>query len=366
MPEPTARVLERMGFIIPTPVQQATIPVVLSRKDVLVTAQTGTGKTGAFGLPLLLQLAGDPVRQALILVPTRELAAQIFGVLRQMAGGLKRRGVLVTGGESFRRQVDDIERGFSYLVATPGRLWDHLEQRTVDLTGTDMLVLDEVDRMMDMGFLPQVKRIVRHVPRQRQTMVFSATMPDTVLSAAESFLREPVRIAIGSTSILIPKIEETMVHTTPDKKNAVVLSALKERRGLVLVFARTKSRADRLARFIYQNGHDVALLHGGRSQPQRKRALESFRSGVARVMVATDLAGRGIDVPEIEHVINYDIPLSREDYIHRIGRTGRCGKEGHALNLMTGSLDEESILTGVARPGRLVYSTGRWSGRRGR
>lgn len=301
--------LEEMGFTSPTPVQQATIPAALEGKDILGTAQTGTGKTGAFGIPILASLYKHPGKVALILAPTRELAAQIQKVLHQMSKGSSLVSTLVVGGESFQRQARDLREGVDFIVATPGRLNDHLEQRTVSLSKVGYLVLDEADRMLDMGFLPQVHQIEKHLPKKRQTLLFAATLPTEVMALTKTLLRNPVRVAIGQISQPIAQVKQQTI--------------------------RTKSRAERLARLFNNKGHKVVHLHGGRSQHQRKQALDRFRNGSHRIMVATDLAGRGIDVVDIEHVINFDVPATRDDYIHRIGRTGRCGKTGFALNLLT-------------------------------
>lgn len=349
-----------MGFLTPTPVQAAAIPPALEGHDILATAQTGTGKTGAFGVPVLTALAADRQKQALILAPTRELAAQILQVMQTMSQGLKRYGVLIVGGESFKRQADELRRGVDFIVATPGRLNDHLRERTIDLSYVELLVLDEVDRMLDMGFVPQIREILRYVPKERQTLLFSATLPKEIVSLAGTFLNKPVRIEIGSISQPTGQVKEETIRTTQEGKNAVLLKQMSEREGRILVFARTKSRTDRLAKFLYHEGHDVVSLHGGRSQAQRKQALDKFRSGDRRIMVATDLAGRGIDVPDIEHVINYDLPATREEYIHRIGRTGRCGKTGSALNLvLSGDFEAERIVAGEKAAPRRVFSSGR-------
>lgn len=301
--------LEEMGFTSPTPVQQATIPAALEGKDILGAAQTGTGKTGAFGIPILASLYKHPGKVALILAPTRELAAQIQKVLHQMSKGSSLVSTLVVGGESFQRQARDLREGVDFIVATPGRLNDHLEQRTVSLSKVGYLVFDEADRMLDMGFLPQVHQIEKHLPKKRQTLLFAATLPTEVMALTKTLLRNPVRVAIGQISQPIAQVKQQTI--------------------------RTKSRAERLARLFNNKGHKVVHLHGGRSQHQRKQALDRFRNGSHRIMVATDLAGRGIDVVDIEHVINFDVPATRDDYIHRIGRTGRCGKTGFALNLLT-------------------------------
>lgn len=327
--------LEEMGFTSPTPVQQATIPAALEGKDILGTAQTGTGKTGAFGIPILASLYKHPGKVALILAPTRELAAQIQKVLHQMSKGSSLVSTLVVGGESFQRQARDLREGVDFIVATPGRLNDHLEQGTVSLSKVGYLVLDEADRMLDMGFLPQVHQIEKHLPKKRQTLLFAATLPTEVMALTKTLLRNPVRVAIGQTSQPIAQVKQQTIRTTIECKTNVILKEMETRAGRILIFTRTKSRAERLARLFNNKGHKVVHLHGGRSQHQRKQALDRFRNGSHRIMVATDLAGRGIDVVDIEHVINFDVPATRDDYIHRIGRTGRCGKTGFALNLLT-------------------------------
>lgn len=376
LPEALARSLEKMEFVRPTPVQAAAIPAALAGRDVLGTAQTGTGKTAAFGIPLLLKLYADTSRQALILAPTRELAAQIHQVLRQMGKRLTIHGALVVGGESFGRQADDLDRGADYVVATPGRLVDHIQEGTYYPDSVGYLVLDEVDRMLDMGFIPQVKRIVKCLPRERQTLLFSATLPDAIARLAGSLLSDPVRIAIGPVSTPVPQVAEETVRTAHDRKPGALLEQVAGREGKILVFARTKSRAERLARLLCREGHRAVRFHGGRNQSQRKKALDQFRSGDQRIMVATDLAGRGIDVPDIAHVINYDPPASREDYIHRIGRTGRFGRTGNAVNFVvpgeehpgsgparrgpTGSPSRESQSRGERAPRRRREGRRRW------
>ncbi len=361
LPLPLAAALTKMNFINPTPVQHQTIPAAMAGNDILATAQTGTGKTGAFGIPIMTTLVADPKQQALILAPTRELAAQIHTVLKQMSTGLKFRGTLVVGGESFNRQADDLYRGCDYIVATPGRLNDHLQQGTVNLGAVGMLILDEVDRMLDMGFAPQIKQIMRFLPEQRQTLLFSATLPAEITQLANALLKNPIRIAVTSVTQEALKVTEVTINCSNEAKNKIILEELDKRQGKIIIFARTQSRTERLAKQLYSEGHDVVCLHGGRSQSQRKQALERFRSGTHRIMVATDLAGRGIDVLDIEHVINYDVPGSREDYIHRIGRTGRCGKTGNALTLLApADVDGERILSGQKAPARMVYRTKRW------
>lgn len=360
LPTTLASALHAMQFQAPTPIQAASIPPALTGRDILGTAQTGTGKTGAFGIPAMQFLNTQNEKQVLILAPTRELAAQIFDVLNQMARGSKLHGVLVVGGESFSRQAEAFFRGTDFIVATPGRLNDHLREDSMHLNNIGMLVLDEVDRMLDMGFAPQIKQILKFLPAQRQTMVYSATLPPEVKTIAESFLTNPLRVNVGKSNQPAPKVVEETLNTTPNEKNGVVLKELGTRSGKVLIFAKTQSRTERLARILYDEGHKVVCLHGGRTQGQRKQALMKFRSGTHRIMVATDLAGRGIDVEDVEHVINYDPPQSREDYIHRIGRTGRFGKEGKALNLhVPGDFAGEEVFTGKKPRPRVIFRSRR-------
>lgn len=323
-----------MGFVTPTPVQAESIPAALEGKDILGSAQTGTGKTASFGIPLLAKLHPNPGMKGLILAPTRELAAQIHKVLREMGNGMSLTGALVVGGESFARQKREIKGGADYYVCTPGRLIDHLDAG-LKLDSVHMLILDEVDRMLDMGFAPQLKMIVPRIPKERQTLFFSATLPKEIMAIAQTYLRDPVRVSIGAVSQPIERVTQETFPTTHLKKNELLLKHLSEIQGRVLIFTRTKRRTDNVFHLLERNKISVVSLHGGRTQGQRKVALEAFRSGESRIMVATDIAGRGIDVDDIECVINYDLPANREDYIHRIGRTARMGKSGSALNYTT-------------------------------
>ena len=340
--------LEHLQFLEPTPVQAAVIPTALEGRDVLATAQTGTGKTAAFGIPLLTKVYQGTGERAVIMAPTRELGAQIFKVLRQLSHKMNILGSLVVGGESFNRQADELMRGVDYIVATPGRLKDHLDEGTIDLSQVSYLVLDEVDRMLDMGFLPQIQEIIRHIPVKRQTLLFSATLPKNMTSLAANLQTNAARIEIGHHSKPAEHVQQSTVQTTMEGKNALTLKELAVREGRVVIFTRTKARAERLSRFLTREGQTCVALHGDKHQSQRKMAMEAFRKGRARILVATDIAGRGIDVPDIEHVINYDVPMTREDYIHRIGRTGRSGKLGQAVTFVS-PLDRgsERIITGV-------------------
>ena len=357
---PLEKALAAMAFVSPTPVQKESIPAALTGRDILGTAQTGTGKTGAFGIPVLDFLHRQKSKQALILAPTRELAAQILEVLDQMAKGSGFKGLLVVGGESFGRQGEVFFRGCDYIVATPGRLNDHLGENTMNLEHIGMLVLDEVDRMLDMGFAPQIKQILRFLPPERQTMLFSATLPPEVKTLAESFLKNPLRVSVGQTHMPAPRVKEKTVRVDQAKKNEALYAELKERSGKIIIFAKTQTRTERLARNLQTEGYKVVCLHGGRTQGQRKQALLKFKEGSHQIMVATDLAGRGIDVEDIEHVINYDPPQSREDYIHRIGRTGRFGKEGEALNfLVDGDFNGELVFTGKKAKPKVIFRSRR-------
>lgn len=361
IPKPLSCALERMGFLEPTPVQSATIPAGLKGRDVLGIAQTGTGKTAAFGIPMLTRLHNDNYPIGLILAPTRELAAQIHKVLEQMAAeGLKVHGTLIVGGESFKKQSSHYDRGVDYIVATPGRLIDHLRQRSFDLKRVEILVLDEVDRILDMGFAPQIEEIMRHVPKQRQTMLFSATMPPEIQNLASRFLKNPLEVSIGPVLKPVEKITETTIETTHAGKNALLFDHLKHREGKILVFTKTQTRAELLFSMLNREGYKAVRLHGGCSQGERKQALEDFRRGKSQIMVATDLAGRGIDIVDIEHVINYDLPSTREDYIHRIGRTGRAGKSGHAVNFLTpGDVDGYYAISDKKAPSRKLFRSPR-------
>jgi ATP-dependent RNA helicase DeaD len=337
LPGALDRALQLMQFTKPTPVQAKAIPIALTGRDLIASAQTGTGKTAAFCIPLAVKLLNEPQKSALILVPTRELALQIevfWNKLSQFTPTLK--SVSLIGGASFSAQIRSLNhRKPRVLIATPGRLVDHLQRKTVNLNAVNTLVLDEADRMLDMGFAYQLSRILEFLPAQRQTLLFSATWDSNLGRLVEKNLKNPERIVIGAVSQAATTIEQETVSTTVPQKNDTLLNELNQRQGSILVFARTQARTDRLARFLLSYGLDVDRLHGGRTQGQRNSALTAFRNGRIRILVATDIAARGIDVAEIAHVINYDLPQAPEDYIHRIGRTGRAGHKGQALSLLT-------------------------------
>lgn len=333
LPQALHDALQKMGFTTPTPIQASAIPPALEGKDVLGIAQTGTGKTGAFGIPLLNTLAADPTKRALILAPTRELATQIHLVLETMGEGVGVKGILVLGGESFKRQKQEFLERPQYIVATPGRLIDHVGQG-LNLSRVSLLILDEVDRILDMGFYPQLVEIIQHIPKDRQTLMFSATMPVSIRRLADLHQRDPVKVTMGQVEQPVDKIVQETFETLELKKTELLFKHLTERVGKILVFVNTKFRTDWVANVAEQRGFKIVRLHGDCTPTERKRALEAFRTGEMKVMIATDLAGRGIDVDDIEFVINYDMPQSKEDYIHRIGRTGRNGRTGVALNYL--------------------------------
>ena len=330
--------LTRHGFVVPTPVQaQAMVPA-LEGRDVVATAQTGTGKTLAFLLPILEQLTsqGRPSGiQALILTPTRELAIQVHEAAGKLTAGLGIRAAVVVGGMSESTQLQAIRKGAQVIIATPGRLCDFLDRKLVDLSGTKFLVLDEADRMLDMGFLPAIHAILKTIPPTRQTLFFSATIEKSVAHLIQSHVKNPVRIAVGSTSKPVDKVDLHLYEVDQDRKLSLLHKLIEAEDGLFLVFARTKHGTDRLAKKLSAKGVDAARIHGDRTQSQRNQALAGFKKGDYRVLVATDVAARGIHVDGIAHVVNYDLPQAPEDFIHRIGRTARAGARGTASTFAT-------------------------------
>jgi len=330
--------VQSMGYMDPTPIQLRAFPIVLGGKDIIGASQTGTGKTAAFGLPLLSILkAHAPVGpRVLILEPTRELAAQVETAFRDYSRFSDVRTTVVYGGVGYGQQLKELKAGTDVLVATPGRLIDHLEQGNVRLDKIQHLVLDEADRMLDMGFMPDVRKIIDLCPRERQTLLFSATMPPEIARLTEWALRAPERIEIGRQSTPATTITHALYPVAAVQKFDLLVELLKKTNfDSVLIFVRTKHAADRIAAQLKHSQHSVAVLHSNRSQNERLEALEGFRNGKYEVMVATDIASRGIDVAGISHVINYDVPQHTEDYVHRIGRTGRAQAVGDAFTLMT-------------------------------
>ena len=347
--EELVRAVEKLGFETPTPIQAEAIPSILEGRDVVGTAQTGTGKTAAFVLPLLQRL-GQPTGKvrALILTPTRELAQQVEAALQELGRFARLRSCTIFGGVSQRGQEDALRRGVDIVVATPGRLLDLLEQKVVSLSSNEMLVLDEADRMMDMGFLPDVRRIVRLVPAQRQTLLFSATLPPEIRELTRTLQRDPKFVEVGGSGTPVVGVEQRLFPVPPHLKCDLLLHLLaRETMRPLLVFTRTKHGADRLHRVLEKQRHKVARIHSGRTQGQRQEALEGFRRNHYQILIATDIAARGIDVRNISHVINYDIPNNADDYIHRIGRTARATATGLAYSFITP--DEEDQVRSIER-----------------
>ncbi len=327
-------VLTKHGITSPTPIQHAAIPPAMKGEDVLGIAQTGTGKTFAFGLPLLQRLAAGPGR-ALILLPTRELAQQVEDALGPIAQGLGIRTAVFVGGASMNLQRQMLRNNPRILIATPGRLIDHLDRRTVTLREVSILVLDEADRMLDMGFAPQLKKILAVVPKERQTMLFSATMPKEILAMTTQHMKMPVHIEIAPAGTAAERVEQAVLIIHREDKTMMLEQLLKDYNGTVLVFVRTKHGAKKLTKQLLGTGHKVAEIHANRSLAQRREALDGFKNGRYRVLVATDIAARGIDVKGIEVVVNYDLPDNIDEYVHRIGRTGRAGMPGQAVSFAT-------------------------------
>jgi ATP-dependent RNA helicase RhlE len=335
---PVLGALAAEGYSTPTPIQSQTIPSALAGRDLCGIAQTGTGKTAAFALPILERLCASTQRRApgacraLVLSPTRELASQIADSFRCYGALLPLSAAAVFGGVAIGQQRRQLARGVDVLVATPGRLLDLIDTGSLTLSRVQVLVLDEADRMLDLGFIHALRRIVRLLPQQRQTMLFSATMPKAIAALAEQYLTDPVKVVATPAAITVERIQQSVVFVSSDRKRGLLTSFLRDPAfGRVLVFTRTKHGADRVVRHLDDSGIAAAVIHGNKSQPQRERALAAFRTGNARVLVATDVAARGIDVEGVSHVVNFELPNVPEDYVHRIGRTARAGAAGIAI-----------------------------------
>ena len=324
-------VLNRYGFVKPTPIQHQCIPIAIEGKDIVGIAQTGTGKTLAFGIPMLQSLIQEE-GEGLVVVPTRELAMQVNEALQQIGSEIGIHSVVLIGGEPMEQQIKLLRSSPQVLIATPGRLNDHLQQRTVFLRSTRILVLDEADRMLDMGFYPQIQNILEHLPQKRQTMLFSATIPPEIIRVATRYMKLPVSVEVAPSGTTAAEVSQELFFVESKDKTHLLLTLLSQYQGSVLVFAKTKVGARKLARQIRLSGHRTADLHSDRSLAQRIDALEGFKIGKYRVLIATDIAARGIDVTGIELVVNYDLPMNTQDYVHRIGRTGRAGSVGHAIS----------------------------------
>jgi ATP-dependent RNA helicase RhlE len=336
--------LTAAGYMTPTPVQAGAIPPALEGDDILATASTGTGKTLSFLIPMIERMEEISVPStrakrtpvlSLILLPTRELAMQVLEQYHKLCPNLKQDAVLVCGGLSENTQIEQINRGPRLIVATPGRLEDFMRRKAISLHDVDMLVLDEVDRMLDMGFLPSIRRIVAALPKDRQTMCYSATLDANIREIVKDYVHKPVRVEIGTASRPSDRVELRVFTVMQDQKLSQLDKMLNEEEGTYLVFSRTKHGADRIGRKLEKLGHAVEIIHGDRSQSQRTAALKSFATGRSRILVATDVAARGIDIPNIAQVVNYDLPNGSDDFVHRIGRTGRAGAKGIATTFIT-------------------------------
>lgn len=333
LPEALNRALQSMQFIKPTPIQAQAIPPALQGADILGSAQTGTGKTIAFGIPLITKLMLNEKDSALVMTPTRELATQVMKQLQSLTGAnSKIKSALLIGGESMPKQLQQLRQRPRLLVGTPGRINDHLERGSLKLHNTTFLVLDETDRMLDMGFSIQIEKIFKFLPKTRQTLLFSATLPEKIVSIAKKYLNNPERITVDAESVKIP---QEILRVSSSDKHTHFLAQLESRKGSIIVFMKTKFSTEKMAVKLSQQGHSAIAIHGDLRQNQRARIIDNFRNKKYRILVATDVAARGLDIPHIEHVINYDLPQCAEDYIHRIGRTARAGAKGETVCLLT-------------------------------
>lgn len=349
------RAIEERGYTKPTPIQAQAIPAVLSGGDLLAAAQTGTGKTAGFTLPLLQLLMANPPQKgerravrALILTPTRELAAQVEQSVLDYGEHLPLRSMVMFGGVGINPQIDKLKRGVDILVATPGRLLDHLGQRTVDLSKVEVLVLDEADRMLDMGFIHDIRKVLKALPEQRQNLLFSATFSNEIRTLASKLLDNPAEISVTPRNTTVESVSQSVYDVDRDKKRELLAELMTEQDWQqVLVFTRTKHGANRLVEYLSKRDLPAMAIHGNKSQTARTRALESFKDGSIRVLVATDIAARGIDIAQLPHVVNFELPNVAEDYVHRIGRTGRAGESGEAVSLVC--VDEHKLLVDIER-----------------
>jgi superfamily II DNA/RNA helicase len=328
--------LSRINYEKPTPIQEKAIPLALEGKDILGSAQTGTGKTASFIVPLLAQLFANKESQALVLAPTRELAMQIAAFAHKLLGTSNTVGsVLLIGGQSMPKQIQQLKSNPRLLIGTPGRINDHLQRKMLHPQKINFFVLDEADRMLDMGFSQELDAIVSYLPQKRQTLMFSATMAAPIEKLAKKYLKSPERIMIGCPKKVANNIKQEALYVSAEEKQEKLYEELKKREGNVIIFAKTKRGTEQLARKLQKENHDARFIHGDLTQNKRERTIKSFRNKQYRIMVATDVAARGLDIPHIEHVINYDLPQSPDDYIHRIGRTARAGASGSALCLVS-------------------------------
>ncbi|MBU1018323.1 DEAD/DEAH box helicase [Patescibacteria group bacterium] len=337
---PILKVLDRLKFHTPTPIQTQAIPDGLKGEDIIGVAQTGTGKTLAFGLPIVQRLIRHGGR-GLILLPTRELALQVEEVMHKVAGSFGIRTAIIIGGASMSHQLRDLRKNPHVIIGTPGRIIQHIEEKTIPLSDVSVLVLDEADRMLDMGFAPQIKKILHVIPKDRQTMLFSATMPSEIVKIATEHMKTPTHVEVARQGTTAELVDQEIYIVTRNQKRHLLETLLKQYEGTVLVFSRTKYGAKKICRDVNRMGHKAAEIHSNRSLGQRKEALEGFKRGKYRVLIATDIAARGIDVNDIALVLNYDVPEYAEDYVHRIGRTARAGKAGRAITFIMPSQSDK-------------------------
>ena len=338
-------ILRRFNFKTPTPIQEKSIPLAIEGKDMIGIAQTGTGKTLAFAVPMIQSALRG--KKGLVVLPTRELALQVNEVFRKIGSSLGVRTAVLIGGESINRQIQALRGDPQIIIGTPGRIIDHLEHKTVFLGAVAVLVLDEADQMLDMGFAPQLKRILQTLPRNRQTLLFSATMPQEIFDIAKTYMKLPVRVEVAPPGTPAAKVTQELFFLEKQDKSRLLQKILEEYRGSILIFARTKHGARKITQGIRSLGHAVAEIHSNKSLSRRREAMDGFRNGKYRILVATDIAARGIDVKGIELVLNYDLPQHPENYVHRIGRTGRMGGIGHAISFATP--DQKNDVRGIER-----------------
>ncbi|MCB0412220.1 MAG: DEAD/DEAH box helicase [Bdellovibrionales bacterium] len=335
LPPTLAQSLKKIGFIEPTKIQAQALPILLNRQDLMACAETGSGKTGAYLIPMLKALLENPKAQGMVLAPTRELAQQIADFLKSLTSFDRNfHSTVLIGGQDIRKQFKSLQRRPQVIIATPGRLIDHLKRKTVQIHKVNHLVLDEGDRMIDMGFAPQLEQILKHLPKERQTSFFTATLDGKVKSLAEKYLNNPVKLMLDAARP-VSKIKQTVITVDLKDKDECVVHELNSRPGSVIVFLKTKHRTNILRDFLANYGFAVDLIHGDCSQGQRNRAINNFKRGQTRILCATDVAARGLDVPHVAHVINFDLPMQDEDYVHRVGRTARNGAEGEAVSFVT-------------------------------
>lgn len=364
--------LSRMNYTTPTPIQEKAIPSALTGRDILGSAQTGTGKTAAFAIPLIESLLRSPRGSALVLTPTRELAKQVLDVIHQLLGQQSPiNTAFIIGGESMGKQLKQLRARPRIIVGTPGRINDHLERGSMMLHDTGFLVLDETDRMLDMGFGVQLDRILKYLPEKRQTLMFSATLPQGIIQLSGKYMNNPERISVGETNVVAVNIKQDIIRIEQGEKYTELVSQLHDRSGSVIIFSKTKHGADRMAKNLRRDGFTSEALHGDLRQNKRDKVMHNFRKKNFRVLVATDIAARGLDVPHIEHVINYDLPQVAEDYIHRMGRTARAGAKGSALCFISPQDGRkwnaiERLLDPDSAPSRPEGQNGKKSGGRNR